>query len=119
MWTSDELITDPAVLARLREQGVVALDMETAAVAEVCVTRGIPWSVFRVISDRATDGSVNDEVFHLSHQDGTPDGTAVAAYLLKHPGKVPDMARMARAARRATELAAAAAVEAVGQLRTP
>ncbi len=119
MWTSDELITDPDELARLREQGVVALDMETAAVAEVCVTQGIPWSVFRVISDRATDGSVDDEVFHLSHQDGTPDGGAVATYLLRHPGRVPDMARMARAAKRATERAAAAAVEAVEQLPAP
>lgn len=118
MWTSDELITDPLALADLRGQDVVSLDMETAAVAGVCVAAGVPWSVFRVVSDRATDGSVDDEVFHLSHQDGTPDGKAVAAYLLEHPDRVPGMARMAKAAKLATERAAEAAIEAVGQLPT-
>ena len=90
-----------------------------AAVAEVCERRGIAWSVFRVISDRATDGSVDDEVFHLSNQDGTPDARAVAAYLRKHPGRVPALARMARAAELATESAARAAVDAVSRLPPP
>jgi nucleoside phosphorylase len=36
--------------------------METAAVAEVCEERGVPWSVVRAISDRASDGSVDAEV---------------------------------------------------------
>src|SRR3954470_326081 len=47
MWTTDVLITDPDALAALRAQGVVSLDMETAATAAVCEARGIPWSVFR------------------------------------------------------------------------
>ena len=66
---------------RCAQQGVVSLDMETAAIAERASTRGIPWSVFRAISDRATDGSVDDEVFHLSNQDGTPNAEAIAAVL--------------------------------------
>ena len=44
----------------------------------LCEQRGIPWSVFRVISDRATDGSVDEEVFRLSNQDGTPNAGAIA-----------------------------------------
>ena len=33
MWTTDTLTTDLDVLAELRAQGVVSLDMETAAIA--------------------------------------------------------------------------------------
>ena len=113
MWTGDVLLTDPEVVAGLRARGVVSLDMETAAIAELCEARGIPWSVFRVISDRATDGSVDDEVFHLSHQDGTPDVGAVIRYFLKHPGRVPRMMRLAKGATRATVAAADAAIRAV------
>jgi adenosylhomocysteine nucleosidase len=115
MWTSDALVTDPDAVAGLRADGVVALDMETAAVARVCERQGIPWSVFRAFSDRTTDGVIDDEVFHLSNQDGTPDAKAVAAYLLKHPGRVPAMARMAKDAKLATDRAADAAVAAVSE----
>ena len=113
MWTTDELIVDLAVIAGLRDDGVVSLDMETAAIAAVCERRGLPWSVFRAISDRATDGSVNEDVFRLSNQDGTPNAKAVASYILRHPGRVPSMARMAKHAKRATEHAADAAIAAV------
>ncbi len=116
MWTSDGLITDPATLARLRSEGVVSLDMETAAVGAVCQRRGIPWSVVRAISDRASDGSVDEEVFRLSNQDGTPNGKAVAAYFLRHPGRIPAMARVAKGARQATQRAADAAVAAIAEL---
>jgi nucleoside phosphorylase len=112
MWTGDELLTDLDVIAGLRARGVVSLDMETAAIARVCQGRGIPWSVFRVISDRATDGSVDQEVFRLSHQDGTPNWGAVVRYFLAHPGRIPSMARLAKGARMATEAAADAAIRA-------
>src|SRR5438477_375520 len=88
MWTTDELNTDLDVIAGLRADGVVSLDMETAAIAESCEKRSIPWSVFRVISDRATDGSVDEEVFHLSNQDGTPNPRAIARYFLLHPQRI-------------------------------
>jgi adenosylhomocysteine nucleosidase len=116
LWTSDSVITDPATLDGLRDEGVVALDMETAAIASVCEAHRVPWSVFRAVSDRTADGSVDDEVFHLSHQDGTPDGKAVAAYVLRHPGRIPALARMAKGSRLATERAASAAIAAVSAL---
>ncbi len=68
--------------------------------------------MFRVISDRASDGTVDEEVFRLSDQDGTPNGRAVARYFLRHPGRIPQMARLATAAKRATEAAADAAIRA-------
>jgi nucleoside phosphorylase len=119
MWTSDHLITDPAVISGLRSDGVVSLDMETAAIARVCDRRGIPWSVFRSISDRATDGSVDEEVFHLSNQDGTPNAKAIASYVLRRPGRLPAMARMAKAAKLATERAAEAALSALAAPAPP
>ena len=115
MWTTDVLLTDADHIAGLRAQGVVSLDMETAAIAELCETRGIPWSVFRVISDRATDGSIDEEVFHLSNQDGTPNPQAVVRYFAKHPGRIPRMARLAKGAKLATEAAADAAIRACSQ----
>ncbi len=119
MWTSDSLITDPGRLAGMRDEGVVSLDMETAAVAAVCQKHGVPWSVVRAVSDRATDGSVDEEVFHLSNQDGTPNAKAVAAYMVKHPGRIPAMARMAKDASLATERAVEAAISAVADLGGP
>jgi adenosylhomocysteine nucleosidase len=115
MWTTDVLLTESDVVAELRKRGVVSLDMETAAIAEVCEQRGIPWSVFRVISDRATDGSVDAEVFHLSNQDGTPNGPAIARYFAKHPGRIPQMARLAKGAKLATDTAADAAIQACSE----
>ncbi len=113
MWTTGGLITEPDRIAALRAQGVVALDMETAALGAVCDSRSIPWSVVRVISDRAYDGSVDDELFAMSDQDGVPKPGAVVAYLLRHPGRIPRLARMGRDVRNATRRAASVAVEEV------
>ena len=112
MWTTDR-ITPADELAGLRARDVVALDMETAAIALACEEREVPWTVFRAISDRATDGSVDEEVFRLSNQDGTPNPRAVARYVLRHPGRLPGMVRMGKGAKLATERAAEAAIAAV------
>ena len=119
MWTTQELITAPDAVAALRKAGVVCLEMETAAIAEVCVARRLPWSVFRAISDRATDASLDDEVFGLIGPDGSFRPGAITAYFLKHPGRVPALVRFSRDAKRAAESAAAAAVRAVALLPPP
>jgi len=116
MWTTNGLTTHHDDLAQLRARGVVSLDMETAAIAELCESRGIPWSVFRVISDRANDGSVDEEVFHLSNQDGTPNPAAIEKYMAEHPERLPLMAQMAENAKVATHTAAEAAIRACAHL---
>ncbi|HEV7526343.1 MAG TPA: hypothetical protein VGP92_15340 [Acidimicrobiia bacterium] len=116
MWTTNGLTTNTDQLARLRADGVVSLDMETAAIAEVCEARGIPWAVFRVISDRANDGSVDEEIFHLSNQDGTPNMPAIEKYMAEHPERLPLMAQMAQNAELATRTAAEAAIAACALL---
>ena len=61
-----------------------------------CEREGVPWSSVRAISDRATDGSVDDAVLHLSRSDGTPDLGAALRYVLRHPGRVPTLVRFGR-----------------------
>jgi adenosylhomocysteine nucleosidase len=112
MWTTDTLITDLDTIAGLRARGVVSLDMETAAIAALCQQRGIPWSVFRVISDRATDGSITEEVFQLSNLDGTPNNEAIEKFFAEHPERLEAMSRLAEGAQLATEAAADAAIRA-------
>jgi adenosylhomocysteine nucleosidase len=116
LWTSDELISDSDELHALRRRGVVALDMETAAVARVCELRGVPWSVFRAISDRSADGLVDVEVFEMTKLDNTPNPDAIAAYFDRHPEAAAKLARMAADASRAAETAAAAAIAALDHL---
>lgn len=113
MWTSNSLITDRTVIDELVADGVVALDMETGAIAGVCQGRGIPWSVFRCISDRVDDGTVDDDLLGLSRPDGSPDLRAVISYVVRHPTRIPRLARTAREAKLATEHAAESAVKAV------
>ena len=114
--TSDGLLDDQAAIARLREQGAIAIDMETAAVAAVCERRGCPWSVLRAISDRADDGSTDAAVFALAGPDGSGDLPAVARFLLTRPWRIPQLVRLARGTRIATERAASAAARALSSL---
>ncbi len=112
MWTTN-VITPPHELPALRARGVVSLDMETAAIAACCEQRSIPWSVVRVISDSAADGTVVEEVFQMSNQDGTPNIGRVIRYVLRHPHHLPRMAKLGQQVKLATGLAADAAIAAV------
>ena len=116
MWTNDELITEFEDLVALHERGVIALDMETAAIAHVCEQRGVPWSVFRAISDRSSDGLIDAEVFAMSNLDNTPNLEAITAYFEKHPEAVDKLAQMGADATLAAETAATAAIAAVPHL---
>lgn len=117
--TSEVVLGDAQQIARLAERGVIAVDMETAAVAAVCEARGCPWSVFRGISDRADDGSVDPAVLALAGPEGAGDPAAVAAYLLRRPWRIPGLVRLARGTRRAAATAAAAALRALEDAAGP
>jgi nucleoside phosphorylase len=111
--TSDALLSDPAAAARLAERGVIAIDMETAAVGAVCEGRGCPWSVFRAISDRADDGSTDAAVAALAGPDGNPRWSAVARFVLAQPWRIPQLVRLGRGLALSTRNAADAAVAAL------
>ncbi len=104
----DEFITDPNVLGAMAAQGIVAVDMETAAVAAVCEAAGRPWTVFRAISDHAAGGLVDGAVLAMTRSDGTSDPAAIARYLERDPSRRERLSRLARDAAVATEVAASA-----------
>ena len=112
----DELIVEPPRLAELSAQGVVALDMETAAVAAVCEDAGCPWSVFRSISDFAGEGLVDEELFAMTRPDGTADADALTRYLEANPGKTDVLVRLAQDMTVATEAAADAAIRSLAAI---
>jgi uridine phosphorylase len=110
--TSDELLTDPAELGRLRDAGATAIDMETAAIARVCEEQGRRWSVFRGISDDAFDPSVDEAILGLTRPDGSPDLRAVARFVAGDPRRVRLLARLGRDLKAATTGAVDAALRA-------
>jgi adenosylhomocysteine nucleosidase len=109
--SSDDFTIEPAAVQQLIDRGVVAVDMETGAVAAVCVERGYAWSVIRSISDMATDHP-DDAVLGLAKPDGSPDAKAAAKFLLTHPGRIPKLMKLAKGARLAAANAARAAARA-------
>jgi adenosylhomocysteine nucleosidase len=114
--TSDRLVTDLAEAERLKRSGVVGLDMETAAVAAVCEANACPWSVFRAISDRVTDQTIDPAVLALAGTDGTGRPWAVLRYLLARPTRIVRLARLARGSLHAANVAADAAIRACARL---
>jgi adenosylhomocysteine nucleosidase len=111
--TSDELITDSARIGALARRGVVAIDMETAAIAAVCQRRGCPWSAFRAISDMAGDGLLDPSVSRLAGPDGEPRLGAALKLVLTRPGRILPLVRLARGASLAARVAASEAAHAL------
>jgi adenosylhomocysteine nucleosidase len=110
--TNDDFLTDPVDLARLREEGATAIDMETAAIAAVCEDHGCRWSVFRGISDDAFDPLVDESILALTRPDGSPDLGAVARFVAGDPRRTRLLARLGRDLKAATHGAVDAALRA-------
>lgn len=117
--TSDELVVDPAAVAALVARGVVALDMETAAVAAVCEAAGVPWSVLRGISDHADAELIDPAVLRLMDPTGAPRPAAVARYVLANPGRIPHLVRLGKGLGAAAKASAEAAVAAIARGAPP
>jgi adenosylhomocysteine nucleosidase len=115
--TSDDLLVEPDAFARFEVDGVVALDMETSAIAAVCELRGTPWSVFRSLSDRPSDGLVDQAIFELTQPDGSANMEALERYLASDPTAADRLAKLAYDMEIATNAAAAAAISACRQWR--
>lgn len=114
--TTHELIVDDERIAELVRRGIVALDMETSAVAAVCEERSVPWSVFRVVSDRPEDGLLDHGVFELLEADGTVHPGRTIKYVVTRPSRVRHLARLARDAGGAARKAALATLSACASL---
>ncbi len=106
--SSDEFVIEPDLVAQLVARGVLAVDMETSAVAAVCAARGCAWSAVRVVSDLVTDHP-DASVLGLANADGSPKLRAALAFMVNHPGRIPQLLRLGRDATRAARSAAAEA----------
>ncbi|MCU1353761.1 MAG: nucleoside phosphorylase [Acidimicrobiales bacterium] len=111
--TSAELIVDRAVLDGHAGDGIDAIDMETSAVAAVCLEQDLPWTAFRGISDQYTEELVDRDTMGLMRADGSPDLGAVARYVVRRPANVAKLARMGRGTRSATQAATRALLAAI------
>ena len=111
--TTDQLYTDPATITALRDRGFTAVDMETGAIGRVCEARGVPWSVFRAVSDRAGDPGVDADVVGMAKPDGTADVRAVVRYVHRHAHRVPKMVELGRGMRAAVSASTAATLSAL------
>ena len=114
--TTHELILDESRLGALVERGVIGLDMESSAVAEVCEARGLPCSVFRVVSDRPQDGLLEPGVMDMLQADGTINAGKAIKFLVTHPHRMAPLVRLGRDAGAATRRAARHAVAACATL---
>jgi adenosylhomocysteine nucleosidase len=112
--TADQLITDEAKLAEILATGVAAMEMESSGVAAACEAAGVPWTTFRVVSDRPDEGLTDDAVMSLLRPDGSPDVIAALGLVAKHPSRIPSMMRLARDSTVAASKAARTALTALG-----
>ena len=114
--SSDDFQVEDEQLAQLEAAGVIALDMETAAVAAVCERHGCTWSVVRAISDMANDHPIGDAVMNLAKPDGSANIPGVLKYAVTHPGKMKQLAKLGRDSQYAAKAAAEHAARACAQM---
>jgi len=100
--TSATMVHDDTEFDRLRAEGVVALDMETAGVGAVCEAEHRPWYVFRAISDRVADGIVDESTLAMTRPDGGADLGAVTRLVLRRPSVLAQLVKLGRDTARAT-----------------
>jgi adenosylhomocysteine nucleosidase len=108
--TTEQATFDVSVSQQYFDDGCVAVDMESSAVAEVCEAYGCPWSVYRCIGDRYFDGLIDERVFKATNADGSGDMAAIGRLIAAEPELAAKLEQLGRDATRAARLAAEAAV---------
>ena len=108
--TTEEATLDVELSRKFHREGFVGVDMETAAVAEVCEARGCPWSAYRCIGDRYFDGLLDERVLALANPDGSGRVDELERLVAAEPELAARLARLGRDAANAARLAAEAAV---------
>jgi len=108
--TTEGVSLDREQSLRFFENGCIAVDMETSAVAEVCEAHGCSWSVYRCISDRHFDGLLDERVLQLANPDGSGNREAFERLLADDPSILPKLEQLGRDSALAARLAAEAAV---------
>ncbi|NIV40603.1 MAG: hypothetical protein GWN58_67765, partial [Anaerolineae bacterium] len=98
--TAPSIIATPAGKEGMgRQTGAVAVDMESYWVARAISSRGLPFLAIRAISD--TQGESLPPFHHILDEEGNPRVCRLAAHLLRKPGSLVALGRLARNARQA------------------
>lgn len=108
--TSKHFSAERGLMARLASEGINAVDMETAAIGASAQRHQCSWSVYRAISDRASDDLIDSEIFGMATPDGSPDYWASLRFIARRPWMLPRLIRIGRDAQRAADAAAEAAL---------
>jgi adenosylhomocysteine nucleosidase len=97
----DRPLTSPAAKRAMNAStGAVAADMESHIVARLATRHELPFAVLRVIADPA-EREIPSAALAGMREDGGIDVRAVLAALLKQPGQLPTLLRLAADTRRA------------------
>ena len=118
LMTTEGVTLDTELSADFLAMGCVAVDMETAAVAEVCEAHSCPWSAFRCIGDRHFDGLLDERIFAATNPDGSGNSAEIERLIASDPTLLAKLQQLGRdstnAARMAAEAAAQACLELAG-----
>src|SRR5207253_1577357 len=108
------LVGDPAEKRRLAElHHADAVDMESAAVAEVCIAKGVPFRAVRAVSD-AVDTALSPELVRLLAGGRVSAWKAVRA-LVRKPALLGEFRRLARDTKLAAKKLADELVKILGE----
>jgi nucleoside phosphorylase len=108
--TTEGVNFEPELSIRWWHEGYIGVDMESAAVAEVCAERRCPWSVYRCISDRHFDGLLDERIVAMTNPDGSGNLAEIEQLLAAEPELATALERLAHDTTLAARLAAEAAV---------
>ena len=98
--TAPGIIATPAGKQGLgRQTGAVAVDMESYWVARVASERGLPFLALRAISDAQED--LLPPFDQILDADGNPVGRRLVVHLIREPGSLVTLVKLAQNARRA------------------
>ena len=108
--TTEGVTLDLELSRRFLDDGCLGVDMESAAVAEVCEAQGCPWSVYRCIGDRPFDGLLDERLVALTNPDGSGKTLEIERLLADEPELAGKLERLMRDTALAARLAAEAAL---------
>jgi nucleoside phosphorylase len=108
--TTEGVFLDVDQSLRFFEDGCIAVDMESSAVAEVCSAHGCAWSVYRCVGDRHFDGLLDERIVAMANPDGSGNLEEIGKLLAAEPELAKKLERLSHDSALAARLAAEAAV---------
>jgi nucleoside phosphorylase len=98
--TASDIIATPLAKQDMgRQTGAVAVDMESYWIARAISERGFPFLAIRAISDTLEESLL--PLHEILDKEGNPRARRLAAHLIRKPGSLVALARLARNASRA------------------